>query len=101
MIYFKSKNKKLMTKKIFRQARGKSKNNNLVGNYFEEKGLPLRPALTFDDVQIINNISDISSRSDIKNLKTPLRRSFFLNIPIVSANMDTVTESEMAIAMAK
>jgi len=77
------------------------KTNLSFKKYFEEKGLPLQPALTFDDVQIINNISDISSRSDIKNLKTPLSRSFFLNIPLVSANMDTVTDSRMAIALAR
>src|SRR3989338_7713521 len=80
----------------------KQKNiNKLVGDYFEEKGLPSRPALTFDDVQIINNISDISSRSDIKNLKTPLSKNFSLNIPIVSANMDTVTDARMAIGLAR
>lgn len=73
----------------------------LVNDYFEEKGLPIRPALTFDDVQIINNISDIFSRSDIKDLKTPLSRNFSLNIPIVSANMDTVTDARMAIGLAR
>ena len=73
----------------------------LVKRYLKWKGLPIRPALSFDDVQIINNISDINSRSDIKNLRIQLAKSFFLNIPIVSANMDTVTDARMAIAMAR
>ncbi|MEK9170104.1 MAG: IMP dehydrogenase [Patescibacteria group bacterium] len=73
----------------------------LMRSYLKLKGLPLRPALSFDDVQIINNISDINSRSDIKNLRTRLARNFFLNIPIVSANMDTVTDARMAIALAR
>lgn len=73
----------------------------LVKKYFEWKGLPLRPALSFDDVQIINNISDINSRSDIKNLQAQLAGNFFLNIPVVSANMDTVTDARMAIALAR
>ena len=49
----------------------------LMRSYLKLKGLPLRPALSFDDVQIINNISDINSRSDIKNLRTRLARNFF------------------------
>ncbi|OGY63060.1 MAG: IMP dehydrogenase [Candidatus Harrisonbacteria bacterium RIFCSPHIGHO2_01_FULL_44_13] len=54
---------------------------------------------TFDDVLIIPKYSDIPSRKLI-SLKTKFSRRIELNIPIVSANMDTVTESEMAIAMA-
>jgi len=73
----------------------------LVRRYLKWKGLPLRPALSFDDVQIINNISDINSRSDIKDLRTQLAKNFFLNVPIVSANMDTVTDARMAIALAR
>ncbi len=73
----------------------------LVENYLKEKGLPLSPALTFDDVNIRERISDISSRRDITDLRTRLAKDFYLNIPIVSANMDTVTDSRMAIALAR
>ncbi len=55
--------------------------------------------LTYDDVLLVPQYSDIASRRFI-NLKTQFSKSIFLNIPIVSANMDTVTESQMAIAMA-
>ena len=55
--------------------------------------------LTFDDVLIIPKYSDIFSRKTI-NVRTRFSRRIELNAPIVSANMDTVTESEMAIAMA-
>jgi len=77
------------------------KTEKLVKDYFENKGLPLSPALTFDDVQIINNISDVHSRSDIKDLKAPISKNFSLNIPVVSANMDTVTDARMAIGLAR
>ncbi len=78
-----------------------SKLNALVRSYFKKKGLPLQPALTFADVVIKDNFSEIGSRSDISNLKTKLVRNIYLNIPIVSANMDTVTDARMAIALAK
>jgi IMP dehydrogenase len=73
----------------------------LIGKYFSKKGLPKRPALTFDDVVILDRFSDIRSRSDILNLKTRLAKNVCLNIPIVSANMDTVTNSKMAITLAR
>ena len=55
--------------------------------------------LTFDDVLLVPKFSKISSRKLI-NLHTNFSRNIKLNIPIVSANMDTVTESKMAIVMA-
>ena len=73
----------------------------VVRRYFKTKGLPLQPALTFADVVIKDNFSAIDSRSDIKNLKTRLVGEIYLNMPIVSANMDTVTDSKMAIALAR
>lgn len=73
----------------------------LVKQYFEKKNLPLDIALTFSDVVIRDNFSSIDSRSDIKNLKAHLAREIYLNIPIVSANMDTVTDSRLAIALAR
>jgi len=73
----------------------------LVKKYLKKKGLPEQPALTFSDVVIQDNFSSIRSRSDILNLKTRLAADIWLNIPIVSANMDTVTDSKMAIALAR
>jgi len=56
--------------------------------------------LTYDDVLIVPKRSRVKSRKEI-SLKTKLTNNIHLNIPIISANMDTVTESKMAIAMAK
>lgn len=72
----------------------------LVRRYFRKKGLPLEPALTFADVVIRDNFSEVDSRSDINNLKARLTKDIVLNIPIVSSNMADVTGMEMAIAMA-
>jgi IMP dehydrogenase len=57
-------------------------------------------ALTFDDVLLKPKRSSVSSRKDI-DLRTEIAKGITLNIPIISANMDTVTESRMAIAMAR
>jgi IMP dehydrogenase len=62
--------------------------------------LEIKEGLTFDDVLLIPKRSPIISRSQT-NLKTKLSRNIILNIPLVSANMDTVTESGMAIALAR
>lgn len=56
-------------------------------------------AITFDDVLLIPNKSKVLPR-DV-HLKTRLTKNIELNIPILSAAMDTVTESEMAIAIAR
>ena len=60
----------------------------------------VRVGLTFDDVLLVPKRSDIKSRKNV-NTKTKLSRNIELDIPIVSANMDTVTESEMAITIAR
>jgi IMP dehydrogenase len=63
-----------------------------------EDGIPL--ALSYDDVLLAPRRSGISSRSDV-DVSTRLSRNVRLAIPVVSANMDTVTGSDMAIAMAR
>lgn len=55
---------------------------------------------TFDDVLLIPQKTTLKSRKDV-DLTTYLTPRIKLNIPIVSANMDTVTESKMAIEMAR
>ncbi len=57
-------------------------------------------ALTFNDVILLPQLSDISHRSDI-DISTKILPSFSLKKPFISANMDTITEAEMAIAMAE
>jgi IMP dehydrogenase len=62
--------------------------------------LDILQGLTFDDVLLVPKRSPIISRSQT-NLRTKLSRNITLNVPIISANMDTVTESGMAIALAR
>lgn len=57
-------------------------------------------ALTYDDVLLVPQYSDVESRKRLST-STKLTSKLNLQIPIVSANMDTVTESEMAVAMAR
>ena len=62
----------------------------------------IRPdvGLTFDDVLIVPKYSAIRSRNDV-NTSGLLAKGIRLQLPILSANMDTVTEAAMAIAMAE
>ncbi len=58
-----------------------------------------KPAYTFDDVLLVPQHSKIASRADV-DISTQLG-GMNLKLPILSANMDTVTEAKMAIAMSK
>jgi IMP dehydrogenase len=61
--------------------------------------IPPEEAYSFDDVLLIPNYSDVLPK-DV-DITTPLTKNISLNIPIVSAAMDTVTEAEAAITMAR
>jgi len=60
----------------------------------------IRTGYTFDDVLLVPRRSSIRSRSDV-SLHTRLSRRVNIDIPVIAANMDTVCETEMAIAMAR
>lgn len=67
--------------------------DNLFGNKFVKEGL------TFDDVLLIPAESDVTP--NMIDLKSRLAGDIYLNTPIVTSAMDTVTESKMAIAIAR
>jgi IMP dehydrogenase len=69
---------------------------NLMFNWKEVKSRG--KGLTFDDVLIIPARSDVRSRRD-PSLASKLTKNFTIDTPIISANMDTVTEYDMAFAM--
>ncbi len=56
-------------------------------------------ALTFDDVLLVPGYSEVTAK-DV-SLKSRLSKNIYLNIPLVSAAMDTVTEARLAIALAQ
>ncbi|HBG29821.1 MAG TPA: IMP dehydrogenase, partial [Gammaproteobacteria bacterium] len=56
-------------------------------------------ALTFDDVLLLPEYSEVLPRE--VSLRTSLTREIDLNVPLISAAMDTVTEARLAIALAQ
>ena len=60
----------------------------------------VRTGLTYDDVLLVPRRSRVRSRRQV-SLRTRLSRRIELDLPIVAANMDTVCESEMAVALAR
>ncbi len=62
-------------------------------------GKEVKEALTFDDVLLVPNYSEVLPTQ--VDVRTKLTKKITLNIPIMSAAMDTVTESELAIAIAR
>jgi len=66
---------------------------------FSAKLRGMEAALTFQDVIMVPGLSNVEP-SDV-NIRTKVSKNYSLNIPFVSSPMDTVTESEMAIAMAR
>lgn len=68
-----------------------------LGNKSSER---LETGLTFDDVLLVPRRSSIRSRQDV-SLKTKLTKNIKINLPILAANMDTVCEQEMALALAR
>src|SRR5690348_936344 len=60
----------------------------------------MEEALTFSDVLLVPQRSGITSRKQV-DTSGKFSRRITLKVPIISANMDTVTEAEMAVAMAQ
>ncbi|NCC22722.1 MAG: IMP dehydrogenase [Alphaproteobacteria bacterium] len=63
------------------------------------KARPIREALTFDDVLLVPAESEVQP-SEV-DTRTKATREIVLNVPLMSSAMDTVTEAELAIAMAQ
>lgn len=69
-----------------------------ISQVSEERRISI--GLTYDDVLLVPKFSKISSRKQV-NIETFFSRRIKIRIPIVSSSMDTVTEADMAVEMAK
>ena len=69
----------------------------MVNNNYNEKFI--KTGLTFDDILLVPAESDVTP--DMISLNTTIAKGIELNIPLISAAMDTVTEERMAIAIAR
>ena len=70
-----------------------------MGLMFDTNGILERSnGLTYDDVLLMPRHCEITSRT-IPNLRSRITKNFSTDIPFIAANMDTVTEESMAIAM--
>jgi len=65
----------------------------------KQLGLDMREGLTFDDVLLVPGMSEVLPGQ--VDVSTRLTETMILNTPLLSAAMDTVTESRMAVAMAR
>lgn len=73
-----------------------------IERYLKRKGFPLDIAVTFEDMTIVDQYSAIPHRSDeYIDTASNLGKGVVLKRPIFSANMDTITGSRMAIALAR
>lgn len=72
-----------------------TQNNSTISNKID-----LQEALTFDDVLLVPQYSDIEHRAEV-SINTKILPGIELTQPFVAANMDTVTEANMAFSMAK
>ncbi len=70
-----------------------------VNEHFYKIGLPREPALTFADAAIKPRYSEIRSRSEVTDFSTTLIGDVILKIPLISANMTSVTDARLAAAL--
>jgi IMP dehydrogenase len=77
-----------------------SKAYNATRHHHIKENLQIKDGLTFDDVLLVPKRSPVISRAQT-DLRTRLSTDISLNIPLISANMDTITEAGMAIALAR
>ena len=93
----KSQNSNLKSQIFFVPLQAILKNTNIMASFIADK--IVMDGLTFDDVLLIPAYSEVLPKT--VELKTRFSRNIALNVPFVTAAMDTVTESQMAIAIAR